>query len=125
MSEQESVQVKGSKGIVMGMLMLLAGGGVGATAVSQATGRESTEVPTPYLSRSEVEAIASGRADRAQERASADAKAYTATEVAAAREACDKRLTETVDRIGRKLDRLDQIAEDVALLKGAIRAKGR
>lgn len=126
--QQETLQVKGSRGFITPLLMLLSaigGGGLGATAVSDAAGRDATVVPTPYLSRSEVESIVSGRADRAEERASAAAKAYTTSEVAAAREACDKRLAETVDRIGHKLEKLDAIAEDVALLKGAIRAKGR
>jgi hypothetical protein len=126
MSEpQEVVQVKGSKGLISMLVVLLAGGGIGATAVGTATGRDGTEIPTPYLSRTEVEKLATEKANRAEERGIAAANAYTAAEIAAIREACDKRLAETVDRIGHKLDKLDAIAEDVALLKGAIRAKGR
>ena len=126
MSEpQEIVQVKGSKGLISMLVVLLAGGGIGATAVSTATGRDGTEIPTPYLSRTEVEKLAAEKANRAEERGIAAANAYTAAEIAAIREACDKRLAETVDRIGHKLDKLDAIAEHVALLKGAIRAKGR
>lgn len=121
----ETVSVKGSKGLISMLLVLVAGGGIGATAVGTATGREATEIPTPYLSRTEVEGVASERASRAEERASAAAKAYTATEVALAKEACEKRLSDSLDKIGRKLDKLDAIAEDVATLKGAIRAKGR
>lgn len=122
---QEVVQVKGSKGLLSMLAVLLAGGGIGATAVGTATGRDGTEMPTPYLSRTEVEKLATEKANRAEERGIAAANAYTAAEIAATREACDKRLAETVDRIGHKLDKLDAIAEDVALLKGAIRAKGR
>lgn len=122
---QETVQVKGTKGVVMGLLALMAGGGIGATAVGSASGRDATELPTPYLSRVEVEGVAGERANRAEERAIAHSKAFAAAEVVAAKEACDKRLTDSLGKLDRKLDKLDQIAEDVALLKGAIRAKGR
>jgi hypothetical protein len=119
----ESFSIKGPKGITAMILIGLAGGGIGATGVGIASGRDATEAPMPYLSRTEVETIAAQRADRAEERAKAVAMTESGAALATAKEGCERRLAEEMAKITRKLEKLDDIATDVAVLRGAMRIK--
>lgn len=116
-SGTETLQVKGSKGLLVVCLSLLLGGGAGATAVGIGTGRDATVAPMPYLSRSEIEQVATARAERAEERANATAAAALARSEAATKEACDRQLKDEIAKLYRRLDRIDEIASDVAALK--------
>lgn len=125
MAEQsESLQVKGSKGLIALVLStLLAGGGIGASAVGLGTGRDATSAPMPYLSRAEIEQVALVKAERAEERANAAAAAALARSEAATKEACDKQLKDEIAKLNKRLDKIDQIAEDLAALRATIRVK--
>ena len=67
---KETFQLTTSKGIITALLVLLAGGGVGASAVGLSYGRDQTSQPTRWLSRAETQ----GLADKAE--AEAVAAAY-------------------------------------------------
>jgi hypothetical protein len=119
----ESFSIKGPRGITAMILIGLAGGGIGATGVGIAGGRDATEPPLPFLSRAEIETIAAQKADRAEERAKAVAVTESGAALATAKEGCERRLAEEMAKITRKLEKLDDIATDVAVLRGAMRIK--
>ena len=122
----ESLAIKGSKGLIVAVITaLLAGGGLGASAVGAGVGRDATAMPTPYLSRTEIESVASKAADRAEERASAVAMTAAARAEAAAKQACDTRLEAEIGKLNKRLDKIDQIAEDLAGLRALVSRGGK
>ena len=64
MSEQDRVALTAPKGIVAIVLTLAAGGGIGATATGWTMSRAEAPV-MPWLSKSEVEAVAKSAAETA------------------------------------------------------------
>lgn len=121
----ETLQVRGSKGLIGMAIAVLTGGALGAGAVSAGTGRDpaAAGLPTPYLSRVETEAIATARADRAEERAGAAAQAALARSAAEVREACDRQLQTEIAKLYKRLDKIDEIATDIAYLKASLRTR--
>ena len=113
MADEESLSIKGSRSIIQGLLILAAGGGIGASAVGFSQGRDATVQPTPWLSRSETEGFASRAASEARLAASEEIKAANAATLAA----CTARLHENMAALDKRLDKLDQVAEDVAALR--------
>ncbi len=125
----ESLVVKGPKGIVTFLLVLVAGGGIGASAIGLSSGRDATVQPTPWLSRAEAEGLASKAANdsaaAAETRVLEKAAAHNAAANAATLAACTANLNAAVEQINQKLSKLDQVAEDVAALRALSRVKVR
>jgi hypothetical protein len=111
--DQESLSIKGSRSIIQGLLVLFAGGGIGASAIGLSQGRDATVQPTPWLSRAETEGLASKAASEAREAASKQIAEANAATLAA----CTARMNATYESLTRRLDKLDQVAEDVAALR--------
>lgn len=109
----ESLVVKGPKGIITFILVLIAGGGLGASAVGLSNGRDTTVQPTPWLSRAETEGLAAKAASDASEAASKEIAAANAATLAA----CTVRMNEQIAALSKRLEKLDAIAEDVAALR--------
>jgi uncharacterized protein HemX len=111
--DHESLSIKGSRSIIQGLLILAAGGGIGASAIGFSQGRDATVQPTPWLSRSETEGVASKAASEARHAASEEIKAANAATLAD----CTARMNATYESLTKRLDKLDQVAEDVAALR--------
>jgi hypothetical protein len=125
----ESLVVKGPKGIVTFLLVLVAGGGIGASAIGLSNGRDATVQPTPWLSRAEAEGVAAKAANdsaaAAEARVLEKAAAHNAAANAATLAACTANLNAALAAVNQKLGRIDQIAEDVAALRALSRVKVR
>jgi hypothetical protein len=117
----ESLVVKGPKGIVTFLLVLVAGGGIGASAIGLSSGRDATVQPTPWLSRAETEGLAAKAASDASEAASKEIAAANAATLAA----CTANLNAALAAVNQKLAKLDQVAEDVAALRAISRVPVR
>ena len=121
----ESLVVKGPKGIITFLLVLAAGGGIGASAIGLSNGRDATVQPTPWLSRSEAEGLAAKAANEsavaAEARVLEKAAAHNAAANAATLAACTANLNAAMEQIGKRLDKLDSVAEDVAALRALSR----
>lgn len=113
----ESLVVKGPKGIITFILVLIAGGGLGASAVGLSNGRDSTVQPTPWLSRAEAEGLASKAVSESEIRVLERAAAHTTEANQATLAACTANLNAALAAVNQKLAKLDQVAEDVAALR--------
>ncbi len=121
----ESLTVKGPKGIITFVLVLIAGGGLGASAVGLSNGRDATVQPTPWLSRAEAEGLASKAANdsavAAENRMLERAAAHTTAANQATLAACTANLNAALAAVNQKLAKIDQVAEDVAALRALSR----
>lgn len=102
---KETFQLTTSKGIITALLVLLAGGGVGASAVGLSYGRDQTSQPTPWLSRAETQ----GLADKAEAEA-----------VAAASVECDAKMAKLEARLQKIEETVNKIGVDVATISATL-----
>ena len=104
-SDAEQIRVSTSKGLMTSILILLAGGGIGASAVGVGYGRDTTSQPTPWMSSKEIQGVVDAKASETLVRANID---------------CDAKVAKLEVKLAKIEETVAQISLDVATISATL-----